>query len=141
MPNPYVILAAVLIFIASVGGAYIKGGNDRENDVRGELATHERDAIKTALTEYQAKVTKGDQQHAQDQATIARLSATARSLRTHFPTCDKQPQAVTDSNGGTGLVPSGVDESFERFKQRTEQIIERCERLNSDARRSNALTQ
>ena len=125
--NPYVIIAAILMFCASHGAAYYKGRAD-ESAVAVE---HERDA----LIEYAKKISTAGEQHAKDEQIIADSAAAARRLRIKFAMCAKS----SDSNGASGTLQPTVDDAFARLQEGTGRLIERCDRLNIDAIESNAV--
>ena len=127
IPTPYrILIIASCLVLAGLGG-YWKG----RSDANAAAIERERDA----LVEYTNRVKQAGEQHDKDQITIDRLAADARRVRIHIPTCP----TAENPDGGSGVFSDRVDQEFEIFSGRVGEIIQRCDRLNADAIRSNKI--
>lgn len=138
---PYSVLiriAAVVAIIAAISGGiwYI----DHRGYQRGiaEMKAEADAANLKAAQDYIERLKSAGEQHDKDQATITRLAAAARGVRVHIPTC---PAAAGAENpdGGSGVFSERVDAEFVRFQTEVGQLVERCDQLNIDAIRANAV--
>lgn len=126
------VLSVSAVLIALYGAyLYVEGkGYDK--------ATQEqKEEQRKGLLAYAERITQAGEQHEKDQDTINRLASESSRLRIKFPVC-KHP-IKENPNGGVGLLPGRVDQSFARLQGRVGRILEQCEKLNADARRTNSL--
>lgn len=126
IPLPYRILFIASCFVVVGFGGYWKGREDANQ----AAIERERDA----LVKYTEKMKQAGEQHDQDQATIDRLAADARRVRVHFPTC---PATAENPDGEAGILQRKLDDAFANLQDGTSALIQRCDRLNIDAIRTN----
>ena len=126
-------LAAVAAVIAALWGGYYlieKHGYDRC------LVETQAANLKLAIA-YADRIVKAEGERDANQKTIDRLVIESRSLHIHFPVC---PTAGDQNPDGTaGLLSKRVDESFRNLQERGTVLFERCEALNADAIKVNAV--
>jgi len=125
--NPYSILVGVLLFVASLTGAYFKGRHDESM----QQVERQRDG----LIAYAERIKKGEEQHDEDQAVINNLAADNKRLRVHIPRCP----TIGDQGGESGLFSARVDEEFGKLQSRAGELFQRCDQLNIDAIRMNSV--
>lgn len=140
MSNPWVILAIVLAWGASIGGA---GVYEYRNGVAVTTAAYEKQQIETdaksakLIADKDAKIHEGDTQHGKDQIVIDHLAGQLSDNRMplHFPTakCSANTKVGTDTNGASGILSAGVDDAFSRLQAGVSRLVERCDQLNIDA--------
>lgn len=130
-------LIGIVVVALALYGLYWSVDNGGYNRGVTEMATKYREA-EIKRDKEQAKRTKTAQEkHDADQKTISRLAADARRLRVNFPVCSTSASGES-ADGGGRVLPNRVDELFAELQSRTGELVERCDRLNSDAIRQNA---
>ncbi len=141
--NPYAILAIVVVWVASVGGA---GVYEYRNGVTVTKAAYEKQQIQVdaksaaLIATKDALILEGDTQHGKDQITIDRLAGQLSDrMQVHIPTakCSANSQGSTDTNGAGRILSDGVDAIFARLQAGVGRLVERCDQLNIDAIASN----
>jgi len=88
---------------------------------------------------YANRIVKAEGERDANQAIIDLAAAKSRSVPTHIPTCTDS--SAENQDGKAGILSRRVDESFARLQERGTRLFERCEALNSDAIKVNAVTQ
>jgi hypothetical protein len=86
---------------------------------------------------YANRLTKAEGERDANQTVIDRLAAESHRVQIHIPVC---PNAQ-NSDGTAGLLSKRVDESFRNLQERGTVLFERCEALNADAIKVNAVSQ
>jgi len=128
LPLPYRLLLIAACVIAAGLGGYFKGRSDAN------MAALARE--QAALIEFNHKLQNAGVQHDEDQAVINRLSADVGRVRVHIPAC---PTVTANPDGSAGVFSDRVDALFAELQDRTGALIQRCDQLNIDARRANAI--
>lgn len=128
-------LAAVAAVALALYGAYWAVDDRGYQRAKNEAVTAHRDA----LLAYAERITEGEKQHEKDLLAVADARRAAGGVRVKFPVCTTTA-ASGDPDGRTGVLPSRVDEAFAEFQRGAQQLIERCEKLNADARRENVVS-
>ena len=105
-------------------------------------ALQAQDVRNTAiLTNKLTTIQNAEAQHDADQKTIGTLNTNLNGLRLHFPKCASAMPAssVTEAgtNGASGVLSIGVDQSFGDLQDTAARLIRRCDQLNIDAIRLN----
>ena len=141
--NPYVILGIVLFWGASITGA---GVYEYRNGVAVTTAVYEKQQIEVdaksakLIADKDSKIHEGDTQHGKDQILIDSLAGQLSDrMQVHFPTtrCSANSKVGTNSDGASGVLSSGVDETFAKLQAGVSRLVERCDQLNIDAIASN----
>lgn len=88
---------------------------------------------------YEERMKHAQQQHDLDQGRIDRLHAAAGRVRIHLPTCHARAGTAGSEDGNAGVLSEKVDRRFAEFQASVGRIIARCDQLNIDAIRANAL--
>jgi hypothetical protein len=90
------------------------------------------------IAEKDAKIKQGDEQYAKDQATINFLASESGSVQVHIPTPScRNTQSSPDTSAASGVFSAAVDAAFKRLQDGISKIIQQCDQLNIDARKSN----
>ncbi len=82
-----------------------------------------------------------------NQAIVTNLSHNLRSIRLRKPSCGSPINLPTDTatssntDGGTGVLQQESNRDMDEAKQGFDSLIERCDKLNIDAIKSNGVTQ
>lgn len=129
-------VAVGLLGALVAGYQWIEGKGYRQGKADAEYAAAEQH--RKDLLAYAGQIVKGDAQHEKDRLAYTRARDAADSMRIHFP-CREPNTDSGNTDGGTGLLSGRVDQSFARLQGRAGRILERCEKLNADARRANNL--
>lgn len=126
-------IGSVVALIAALWAAYAyidQRGYDR---CKAEMET----ANLKLVTTYANQLAKAEGERDANQIVIDKLTIESRSLHVHFPVC---PTAgAENSNGTAGILSKRMDESFARLQERGTVLFERCEALNADAIKVNAV--
>ena len=137
-------LLSVLAVLAVLYGAYHYGRHveSLEQADIWNKAIQAQDARNTEiLTNKLTTIQNAEVQHDADQKTIGTLNTNLNGLRLHFPKCTSAMPAssVTEAgtNGASGVLSIGVDQSFGDLQDTAARLIRRCDQLNIDAIRLN----
>ena len=137
-------LLSVLAVLAVLYGAYHYGRHveSLEQADIWNKAIQAQDARNTAiLTNKLTTIQNAEAQHDTDQKTIGALNTNLNGLRLHFPKCTGSMPAssVTEAgtNGASGVLSIGVDQSFGDLQDTAARLIRRCDQLNIDTIRLN----
>ena len=97
-------------------------------------------AQQDALLAYAGKLKTTQEQHDHDQTLIDDLRVRADGVRIHLPTCAGDATAgAAHPDGAAGALSERVDRRFAEFQGRVGRLITRCDQLNIDAIRANAM--
>jgi len=127
-------LAAIAFLCAGIWYGYTKieqKGYDRC------LAETQAENLKVVIA-YADRLVKAEGERDANQTIIDRLTAESHKLQIHIPVCPSTP-GVANPDGTAGLLSKRVDESFARLQERGTVLFERCEALNADAIKVNAV--
>jgi len=127
--NPWVILAAVVIYLASIGGAFYKGIQYQE----AAQVESQRDALISYANRVKEVLANDDK----NTVTINTLTAKLARMRVHIPT--SSCTASTDTDEASRLLSIRVDESFGTLQLRAGELFLEADELNKSAIRSNGI--
>lgn len=94
--------------------------------------------LKLAIA-YANRIVKAEGERDANQTIIDRLTAESRRVQVHIPVCSNA--GGENSDGTAGVLSKRVDESFRNLQERGTVLFERCEALNADAIKVNAVNQ
>jgi hypothetical protein len=83
---------------------------------------------------YANRLTKAEGERDANQVIIDRLAS--QRVQVHFPVC---PSTGQNPDGTAGILSQRVDQIFADFQERGRVLFERCEALNADAIKLNAV--
>ena len=126
--------AVVVVFIFTTG--YFFGWRNQHDSLVRYLAQVEQ-ASKDAISQKNALILEGSNQHEKDQQLIDFLRTESGSVRIHLPGNCPDTHGKTDQDGTARIFSNRMDETFARLQAGTSRLIERCDQLNIDAIRSN----
>jgi hypothetical protein len=89
------------------------------------------------VTAYANRLTKAEGERDANQTIIDRLAS--QRVQVHFPVCPNTN--AQNSNGTTGILSKRVEQSFADLQTRGRVLFERCDTLNADAIKVNAVNQ
>lgn len=128
-------LAGVSAVVAALwfGYGYVKhiGYNQAKTEMQAEN-------LKLALA-YAQRIVKAEGERDANQTIVDRIHAESRRVQVHFPVCPTTPD-TRNQNRAAGLFSDGMDKSFARLQERTTELFKRCEELNLDAIKVNAVS-
>lgn len=125
-------LAAISVLCSVLWYGYHKIEQSGYDRARNEL----QEANLEVAIAYANKLTEAEGERDANQVIIDRL-ATER-VPVHFPVCPNK--GTKDSNGAAGILSRRMEQSFADFQYRVTVLFERCEALNADAIKINAVT-
>lgn len=146
--NPKLVLwlGSVFAVFAVLFGTYQYGRHVEalvQGKARDKAIIEQQEKNRLDLITYANGIIKAGADHDKNTRTIRNLSRELDGMRVNFPTCpvSDTTEAGTDSGGGSGILSNSVDALFERLQRRAGILIERCDTLNIDAIRRNAIGQ
>ncbi len=138
-------LVSVVAVLGVLYGAYHYGRHVQslvDDKMRAQAIQAQEQRNQAALQAYSDSLTKAGEQHDKDQRSINTLHDQLGRVRVRFPAGCSLPantQASTDSGGAAKLFPESVDGLFADLQARIGKLVERCDQLNIDAIRQNAV--
>ncbi len=129
----FLIVLVVLLVVGFIGYKYAE--NKGYQRCQKEM---QADELNLAI-EYANRIVRAEGERDANQVIIDRLTAESRRVQIHIPAC--QTTGGENSNGTAGILSERVDESFRNLQTRTTVLFQRCEALNADAIKLNAITQ
>ena len=126
-------------------GAYHYGRHVQtlqDDQMRNQAVQAQEQLNQAALLAYSNSLTEAGEQHDKDQSSINHLHDQLGRVRVHFPsTCSMSaaPKPAANSSGAARILPESVDGLFADLQARVGKLVERCDQLNIDAIRQNAV--
>ena len=134
------VAVAAILFEAYHYGRHVQSLQD--DQIRNQAIQAQEQRNQAALKTYAVSLTKAGAQHDQDQRSINSLHDQLGRVRVRFPsTCSmsENPKPSADSGGAARVLPESVDGLFADLQARVGKLVQRCDQLNIDAIRQNAV--
>jgi hypothetical protein len=127
----WVKLAGVAVILAALWLGYEHVKQIGYNQAKAEM---QEENLKLALA-YADRIVKAEGERDANQTIIDRLAS--QRVQVHFPVC---PATGTANQDGTaGVLFERMDESFAKFQDGVGALLKRCDELNLDAIKVNAV--
>jgi hypothetical protein len=126
--NPYAWLSAFVLLLASLAGSFYAGVKYEA----GVTAISQNKGLEAFAKRIKEVMDNDDKTNALNAALHEQLT---RMQHAHLPAC---PGAI-DTSGAAGLLRAAQDAAFEELQRGDDEDFARCDILNSDATRTNAL--